>query len=70
MIAFRCGKCTWWDSQHPRLATAPAFDGIAKPGLCRKHKPGAVSVDGFFFGVQVIMDAEDFCGEFREEKTV
>jgi len=69
MIAARCRNCTWWDSTHPRVKAAPAIAGIATPGICRKHKPGAEHIaKGYYLGVQPIMDAEDCCGEFREEK--
>jgi len=37
------------------------------PGLCRKHKPGAIAIDKYYYGVQPIMDANEFCGEFRED---
>ncbi len=68
MVPYRCKNCIWWDATHPRLETIPAFPGITRPGICRKHKPGGVNVGGFIFGVQTIMDAEDLCGEAREEK--
>jgi len=63
-----CAKCDWWDDTHARLKTAPEIAGIGHPGLCRKHKPGAYRTGNYYVGVQPIMDAEDRCGEFREQK--
>jgi hypothetical protein len=37
-------------------------------GFCRKHKPGAILLNGYYSGTQPVMDAEEFCGEFREDK--
>lgn len=45
----------------------PPMHGKKTMGFCRKHKPGAVQVQSYYYGVQPVMDAEEFCGEFREE---
>ena len=64
----RCENCIWWDRDHSRLAAAPQIAGINVAGLCRKHKPGAEKIgSGYYLGVQPIMDAADYCGEFRED---
>jgi len=64
----RCRLCIWWDCEHERIKVAPQISGIGVAGLCRKHKPGSERVEaGYYLGVQPIMDAEDYCGEFREE---
>ena len=68
MIGHRCKNCLWWDNEHARVDYVPAVDGIVSPGICRKHKPGAYSVNKFLIGVQPITDLDDFCGEFREDK--
>ena len=64
----KCKRCLWWDALHERVKAAPPIPGIASPGLCRKHKPGSERVQqGYYLGVQPMMDADDYCGEFREE---
>ena len=64
----QCYKCYWWGNEHERIKFVPIFKGIGTPGLCRKHKPGAERIElGYYLGVQVIMDACDGCGEFREK---
>jgi len=68
MINHRCKNCQWWDNEHPVVNTIPLELGKAVPGICRKHKPGALKIGNFYYGAQPIMDAEDFCGEFREDK--
>jgi hypothetical protein len=60
-----CYTCKWWDNQHPRLKFAPQVDGIANPGFCRKHKPGAYSLENYHIGVQPIMDGAEYCAEYR-----
>ena len=41
---------------------------IPNPGICRKHKPASMNLNGVYIGMQPVMDAEEFCGEFREDK--
>ena len=70
-----CHACDWWDDQHPRLQFAPEVHGITKPGFCRKHKPGGYTLvnqfkESYAIGIQVITDADDYCGEFRETAKV
>lgn len=60
MIGHRCRKCIWWDNEHPRVKAENA-------GFCRKHKPGGEKRDGRIWGVWVLTDHNDFCGEFRGE---
>jgi len=66
MIGHRCHNCIWWDNVHPSVALVPAIPGKQVLGFCRKHKPGAEKVNGYYYGVQPVMDADEFCGEFRE----
>jgi len=66
MIAYRCRKCIWWDNQHPSVALVQVIPGKAQLGFCRKHKPGAERIEHTYYGVQPVMDADEFCGEFRE----
>jgi len=69
----RCQTCKWWDNQHVRIQYAPDVNGIANPGFCRKHKPGAYTAtndagEAFAIGVQPITDADECCGEYREKE--
>jgi len=68
MIGDRCKNCLWWDNQHPYVATIPKMLEKNNPGLCRKHKPGVLAIDKYYYGTQPVMDAQEFCGEFREDK--
>jgi len=68
MINFRCKNCKWWDNEHLVVKTIPVNLCKEHPGICRKHKPGAMKINGFHYGIQPILDADDFCGEFREDK--
>lgn len=67
MVGHRCKRCIWWDSVHEMVVLIPPMHGKKTMGFCRKHKPGAVQVQSYYYGVQPVMDAEEFCGEFREE---
>ena len=66
MITHRCHRCIWWDKEHPSIEIVPTIPGKLNLGFCRKHKPGAERINGFYYGVQPVMDADEFCGEFRE----
>ena len=66
MVGHRCENCKWWDNQHESIKLVPAREGKIRMGFCRKHKPGAVMKDGYYYGVQPLMGAGEFCGEFRE----
>ena len=68
MIRNRCGNCLWWDNQHKSVAEIPLALCKECPGFCRKHKPGAVRIGNYFYGVQPVMDANEFCGEFRADE--
>lgn len=65
MIANRCKKCIWWDNEHPSIKQVPAELGKGTLGYCRKHKPGALRIGDYFYGVQPVTDGDEFCGEFR-----
>ena len=66
MIGHRCKRCQWWDNQHESVKLVPVIPGKSELGFCRKHKPGAVKANGYFYGAQPVTDANEFCGEFRE----
>jgi hypothetical protein len=68
MITHRCKRCAWWDAGHVSVKLIPKIDGKSTVGFCRKHKPGVIQLKNHFYGVQPVMDAEEFCGEFREDK--
>ena len=68
MIANRCKSCIWWDSQHQSTKLLPLIPEKTAPGFCRKHKPGSIVIEKHYFGVQPVMDADEFCGEYREDK--
>ena len=68
MITHRCIFCTWWDNTHPYIKTVPIMLSKNAPGICRKHKPGAIAIGREYYGVQPIMDADEFCGEFKEDR--
>jgi hypothetical protein len=38
------------------------------PGFCRRRKAGAIQIEKNHIGVHPVMDGEEFCGEFREDK--
>jgi len=56
----------WWDNRHPSVVLIPNREGKEMPGSCRKHKPGGMRIGEYYYGVQPVMDADEFCGEFRE----
>jgi hypothetical protein len=68
MIGHRCENCMWWDSTHDSVMHIPTNLNKDKPGFCRKHKPGAHRIGEYYYGVQPVMDAKEFCGEFRGDK--
>lgn len=68
MITHRCKNCIWWDNVHPMARLVSDIPGKSVIGFCRKHKPGVTMFERYYVGVQPIMDADEFCGEFREEK--
>jgi hypothetical protein len=61
-------NCLWWDEKHVSVKRIPKLDWKPNPGFCRKHKPGAIMVEKSHVGIQPVMDAEEFCGEWREDK--
>ena len=64
MINQRCKNCLWWDNTHNRIGDLRS-EGW---GYCRKHKPVVFAKDGRHWGGWPLVDREDLCGEFREEK--
>jgi len=67
MITHRCKNCIWWDNQHRGAANIPPDLDKTKLGFCRKHRPGSLRIGKYYYGVQPVMDADEFCGEFRAE---
>jgi hypothetical protein len=68
MITHRCGKCLWWDNKHISVKHIPEIEWKPKPGFCRRRRPAAIGIGKNHVGVQPIMDADEFCGEFKEDK--
>ena len=68
MIAYRCKDCIWWDNQHPSVPHVPAELHKVNLGFCRRRKAGALRIGQYFYGVHPVMDAEEFCGEFKGSK--
>jgi len=67
MIGHRCKNCLWWDNQHPSIKLVEPERGKTDLGFCRKHKPAGLQINRWLYGAQPVMDADEFCGEFREE---
>ena len=67
MIGHRCKDCLWWDNKHLSVEFLPKLDWKPNPGFCRKKIPGAILIEKSHVGVQPVMDADEFCAEFREE---
>jgi hypothetical protein len=65
MIGHRCRNCVWWDNEHGSVAAIPIELHKIDPGFCRKHKPGGLKVGQHFYGVQPVMDGDEFCGECK-----
>ena len=65
MISHRCKNCLWWDNQHPAVHDIPEALGKKVLGYCRKKHPGGLKIGSYHYGVQIVTDADDFCGEFK-----
>lgn len=64
MFSGRCKRCMWWDNKHASLKDLPD-----SWGYCRKHKPVVyMAQDKRYHGGFPLLDAEDFCGEFRDAR--
>ena len=57
-----------WDNQHPAIKLVPVELGKPSPGFCRKKIPGALKIGTWYYGIQPIMDADEFCGEYKEDQ--
>jgi len=68
VINNRCKNCIFWDNQHISVKTIPATEEKPNPGFCRKKRPNVILFKEHHFGVQPVMDAEEFCGEFKGDK--
>lgn len=67
MVDHRCRNCIWWDNQHPSVELVVQELGKTTLGFCRKHKPVPLKIGNVLYGAQPVMDADEFCGEFRAE---
>lgn len=69
MIGYRCKNCLWWDNQHEGVKYIPLIDWKATPGFCRRRRAGVVGLGkSHHMGIHPIMDADEFCGEFKKDK--
>ena len=68
MISHRCKNCIWWDNQHISVRYITPVEWKPNPGFCRRRKAGVVGIEKNHFGVHPVMDADEFCGEFRGEE--
>ena len=70
MITHRCKNCLWWDNQHisVRHIAQEILGWKPNPGFCRKKIPNVILINKNHIGVQPVMDAEEFCGNFKEDK--
>ena len=57
----------WWDRQHVSVESIPRTPQKPRPGFCRKKRPNVIGFEGHHFGAQPVMDADEFCGEFKED---
>jgi len=67
VITHRCKRCQWWDSEHISIEHIPVTEEKPNPGFCRKKRPNVILFKEHHFGAQPVMDAEEFCGEFKED---
>lgn len=65
MIGYRCKNCRWFDQEHESLVKVSE-----NYGYCRKHKPVIYRLENQYYGGWPLVDMEDFCGEFREDREV
>jgi len=67
MITHRCKNCLWWDNQHISVQYIVKLDWKPNPGFCRRRKSGAILIEKNHIGIHPVMDADEFCGEFKED---
>jgi len=68
MISHRCINCIWWDNNHISVKSIPITKEKPNPGFCRKKRPNVIAFKNHHFGVQPVMDNDEFCGEFKGTK--
>jgi hypothetical protein len=68
MINLRCKNCDWWDNQHVSVQFIPKTEIKPNPGFCRRRKSGVVVYENHHFGAHPVMDAEEFCGEYKGDR--
>jgi len=67
MVSHRCRNCAWWDNKHPSVARIPIELLKVEPGFCRRRKAGSLQIGQHLYGAHPVMDADEFCGEFKGE---
>ena len=68
MITHRCKNCLWWDNEHMSINYITKIEWKPSPGFCRRRKAGATWMETTLVAVHPVTDADEFCGEFKEDK--
>jgi len=68
MITHRCKNCAWYDSEHISVSYIVKLEWKPNPGFCRRRKAGVIGIEKNHIAVHPVVDADEFCGEFREEE--
>jgi hypothetical protein len=63
----RFAPCLFWDNHHISLTYVARLEWKPNPGICRKKMPGAYMYEGNYLGIQPLMDADEACGEWKED---
>ncbi len=50
---------------HISVKSIPVTTEKPGPGFCRRRRPGVLGFKNHHFGAQPVMDADEFCGEFK-----
>lgn len=65
MISARCKDCRAWDNREQFIKDLPKIPWKPNPGWCRRRRAAAIRFENVYVGVHQVMDAEEFCGEFK-----
>jgi len=68
LINHRCKICIWWDNRNEFIKFLPEIPGKPNPGFCRRRKAGVILFKNVHVAIHPIQDADEFCGEFKEDQ--
>jgi len=68
MISHRCHRCEWFDNTHISVKFIVPLEWKPLPGFCRRRKAGVIAIEKNHIAVHPVVDADEFCGEFKEDK--